>query len=144
MAKKKQEIWKCLSVRQPYAWAIVMGAKDIETKDIENRSWKSGHLGRLYIHAGVKEFDETIVEDVTERVAKHLRIPTTAAREAYRHHLQRGLGAIIGSVRMLGCATSYDSEWFGAEEYGFILSDPELLDEPIPFKGLQRIFKYRP
>ncbi len=138
MAKKNREVWKCLSIRQPYAWAIVMGAKDVE-----NRSWKSSHLGRLHIHAGLKEFDETIVEDVTERVARHLRIPISAAREAYRVHRERGLGAVIGSVRMVGCVTSHDSEWFEGD-YGFILSDPEPFDEPIPCKGRQRIFKFSP
>ena len=112
-------------------------------KDIENRSWKSNYRGRLYIHAGLSECDETDVEDVTARVAKHLRIPVSAAREAYRVHREVGLGAIIGSVHMLGCATSYDSEWFEGE-YGFILSAPEPFDEPIPCKGLQRIFKFRP
>ena len=112
-------------------------------KDIENRSWKSSYLGRLCIHAGLRELDESVVEDVTEKVAEHLRIPVTAAREAYRQHLEHGLGAIVGSVRMVGCATSYDSEWFEGE-YGFILEDPELFDEPIPCKGSQRIFKFGP
>ena len=131
-------MWKCLTIWQPYAWAIVMGAKDIE-----NRNWKSNHTGRLYIHAGRKECDEATVEEVTARVAEHLRIPTTAAREAYRHHRQSGMGAIIGSVRMLGCATCYDSDWFEGD-YGFILSDPHPFDEPIPCKGLQRIFTFKP
>lgn len=140
MAKKKdQEIWSCLSVHQPFAWAIVMSAKDIE-----NRSWKSRHLGRLHIHAGLTERDADEVEEVIARVANHLRLPITAAREAYRHHRRRGLGAIIGSVRMVGCATSYASEWWDeGTEYGFIFRDPEIFDEPIPCKGLQRIFKYK-
>ena len=131
MAKKNEEPWHCLSVHQPLAWAIVMGAKDIE-----NRSWKSGYLGRLHIHAGLTERDEAKVEDVVARVANHLRIPVTAAREAYRHHRQRGLGAIIGSVRMVGCATSHASDWWDEEtEYGFILGDPEVFDDRSPAKG---------
>ena len=134
MAKTKdQNRWRCLSIRQPHAWAIIMGAKDIE-----NRSWKSNYCGRLYIHAGMSERNETVVEDVTARVAKHLRIPVSAAREAYRVHREVGLGAIIGSVHMVGCATSYDSEWFDGD-YGFILGDPQLFDVLIPCKGLQRI-----
>ena len=36
-----------------------------------------------------------------------------------------GLGAIIGSVQMVGCATSYDSEWFDGD-YGFIFGDLSL------------------
>ena len=94
---------------------------------------------------GLTERDEAEVDDVVARVANHLRIPVTAAREAYRHHREHGLGAIIGSVRMVGCATSYASEWWDEDtEYGFILSDPEVFDEPIPCKGFQKIFKYKP
>ena len=140
MAKKADEerVWSCLSIRQPYAWATISGAKDIE-----NRSWKYNYLGRLYIHAGLREFDDTVVEEVTARVAKHLRIPVAAAREAYRQHRQHGLGAIIGSVRMLGCATSYDSQWFEGK-YGFVLSDPRPFDVPIACKGAPKIFTFRP
>lgn len=136
--KKDQEVWNCLTVYQPYAWAIVIGAKDIE-----NRRWKSNHRGRLYIHAGRRECNESQVDNVTERVARHLRISMSAASEAYRSHRAHGLGAIVGSVRMVGCATSYDSEWFEGT-YGFILCDPELFNEPIPCKGRQRIFTFRP
>ena len=46
---------------------------------------------------------------------------------------------------MVGCATSYESEWIDDEyEYGFILEDPELFEEPIPCKGRQKIFKVSP
>ncbi|MYD70022.1 MAG: ASCH domain-containing protein [Acidobacteria bacterium] len=139
MAKKiNRDGWKCLSVHQPYAWAIIMGAKDVD-----NRSWKSNHLGRLYIHAGLTERDDTVVDEVIARVAKHLRIPISAAREAYRQHRKQGLGAIIGSVHMVGCATSYDSEWFKGE-YGFILRDPEPLNEPVRRKGRPRFFTCNP
>ena len=37
-----------LSVRQPWAWCIVGPPR----KDIENRTWRSGYKGPLYIHAG--------------------------------------------------------------------------------------------
>ena len=138
MAKKKstQDVWKCLSIQQPHAWAIILGAKDVE-----NRSWKCNHLGRLYIHAGLTECDDTVVDEVIARVANHLRIPISAARDAYGQHRERSFGAIVGFVRMVGCATSYDSDWFEGE-YGFILKDPEPLDEPVPCKGRQRLFTF--
>lgn len=37
---------KALSVRQPYAWLIVNGIKDIE-----NRTWRTGYRGPVLIHA---------------------------------------------------------------------------------------------
>ena len=39
--KKNQEVWNCMTVRQPYAWAIMVGAKDVE-----NRSRPSNYLRR--------------------------------------------------------------------------------------------------
>ncbi len=39
---------KCISVRQPWAWLIVNGFKDIE-----NRSWSTTYRGPLAIHAGL-------------------------------------------------------------------------------------------
>src|SRR5207302_502261 len=38
---------KALTVRQPWAWAIVQGKKDVE-----NRSWRTDHRGMVAIHAG--------------------------------------------------------------------------------------------
>jgi hypothetical protein len=37
---------KCLSVAQPWAWAIIFGGKWIE-----NRNWKTDYRGRLAVHA---------------------------------------------------------------------------------------------
>ena len=139
MAKKNEEPWHCLSVHQPWAWAIITGAKDVE-----NRIWLSNYKGRLHIHAARTERDDTVVEEVIERVARHLRIPVAAAREYYQRHRERGFGAIIGSVRMRGCATSWDSEWHDPEQYGFVLTDAQPLDTPIPCKGRRRIFKFTP
>lgn len=140
MAKKKQDEWNCLSVRQPHAWAIVVGAKDVE-----NRDRVSYYLGRLYIHAGLTEAADA-VEETTERVAAHLCISASAARARYRRHRERGLGAIIGHVQMFGCAVSHESEWFdGKSRYGYLLRDPVRLRQPIPAKGSTAIpFKFRP
>jgi hypothetical protein len=41
---------KALSVRQPWAWAIVCLPTGV-AKDVENRSWSTGHRGPLAIHA---------------------------------------------------------------------------------------------
>jgi hypothetical protein len=39
-----------LSIRQPWAWLIVNGHKDVE-----NRSWHTDFRGRVYVQAGVKQ-----------------------------------------------------------------------------------------
>lgn len=50
---------RALTIRQPWAWAIIHGGKDIE-----NRSWNTKHRGPLVIHAGMG-FDKG-VESMTE------------------------------------------------------------------------------
>ncbi len=45
---------KALSVRQPFAWAIVHGGKDVE-----NRSWATSYRGPVLIHAGMRWHDVT-------------------------------------------------------------------------------------
>jgi len=42
---------KALSIRQPWAWLLVEGFKDIE-----NRTWKTNYRGSFLIHAS-KQFD---------------------------------------------------------------------------------------
>ena len=50
-----------LSIRQPWAWLIVNGFKDIE-----NRDWPTNFRGRLLVHAGQtmarRYYDETCEE----------------------------------------------------------------------------------
>jgi tetratricopeptide (TPR) repeat protein len=43
---------KALSIRQPWAWLIVHGVKDVE-----NRTWRTNFRGRFLVHAGMR-FDE--------------------------------------------------------------------------------------
>ena len=140
MAKKKQDEWNCLSIRQPYAWAIVVGAKDVE-----NRDRVSYYPGRLHIHAGLTEAADA-VEETTERVAAHLGISAARCARQVSAAPRTGLGAIIGHVQMFGCAVSHESEWFdGKSRYGYLLRDPVRLRQPIPAKGSTAIpFKFRP
>ena len=134
MSGGAREGWKCLSVQQPFAWAIVVGAKDIE-----NRTWKSNHIGRLYIHAGQKERTD-LVDEVAERVARCRNLTMSAALDDYRQHVEFGRGAVVGSVNMLGCAVSHMSEWFDRRlPYGFMFTDAKRI-EPVPVRGRQRFF----
>ena len=43
---------KAISIRQPWAWLIVNGYKDVE-----NRVWFAKLRGRVLIHAGVSKSD---------------------------------------------------------------------------------------
>lgn len=132
---------KALSVKQPWAWLICKGYKDIE-----NRNWRIGrkkapyynadyHLElpmRIYIHAS-KSHDE-ICNDTFDFIRK-------ARGNPYGDGLEwRGdFGAIIGEVDIVDCVTESKSPWF-VGKYGFVLANPILYEKPIPCRGMVGFF----
>ncbi len=102
---------KALSIRQPWAWLIVNGYKDVE-----NRSWYTAHRGPFLIHAG-KRFDDEGYKRVKARMAVVMPEPQAFER-----------GGIVGRADLVDCVTRYDSPWFSGK-YGFVLRDAR----PLPF-----------
>lgn len=94
---------KALSIKQPWAWLIIHGGKDIE-----NRTWKRSFRGRFLIHAS-KGIDQRAMREY-----KHLLPPKEDLIG----------GAIIGSVELVDMVTKSDSPWF-LGPVGFVLKDPE-------------------
>lgn len=104
-----------LSVRQPWAWAIIHAGKDIE-----NRSWQAVNhglrqRGRIAIHAAKgmtrDEYDEA--REFVDRLGYFTPDP---------HALFRG--GIIGSVEVVDVVTKSDSRWFFGPR-GLVLKDPQ-------------------
>ena len=85
---------RVLTVRQPWAWAIIHGGKDVE-----NRSWPTKHRGALLIHAG-SAFERDGYETVKRLAAR----PPPPADE-FVH------GAIIGVAELVDCVRDSNSEW---------------------------------
>ena len=102
-----------LSIRQPWAWLIVNGYKDIE-----NRSWYSNFQGRFLVHAS-QRMDEMSLPEIVRHYG--LDIP-----EPEQIHLDRG--GIVGEAAMIGCVKNHSSKWFHGE-FGFVLKDAR----PLPF-----------
>jgi hypothetical protein len=103
-----------LTLRQPWAWAVIHGGKNIE-----NRSWTTSLRGTFAIHAG-RGFDG--FEDLEEIGVRPPR------REDLVH------GAIIGLVDLVDVVERHRSPWFSGP-YGFVLARPRALAEPIPCAG---------
>ena len=110
---------KVLSIKQPWAWLIVHGGKDIE-----NRTWATKYRGRFLVHASQGmtkgEYEEALdlVQDIGS-LELYNRFPPFK-------ELQRG--GIVGSVELVDCVTASASPWYmGA--VGFVLRDPK----PLPF-----------
>ncbi|MFH1486692.1 MAG: ASCH domain-containing protein [Chloroflexota bacterium] len=110
---------KALSIRQPWAWLIANGYKDVE-----NRTWPTKFRGRVYIHAGLKG-DWSAWGFIREQMREGYTGAMTGAAV---------LGAIIGEVDIVGCVTESDSPWFEGP-YGFVLANPVAYETPIPYKG---------
>jgi hypothetical protein len=119
MAKQSTKI--VLSVRQPWAWLLVHGYKDIE-----NRRWFTTFRGRCLIHAG-KTFDRTGYEQVRNDF-KHIKLPKPDAFER---------GGIVGWVEIIDCVTRSQSEWF-AGPFGFVIGRAGTL----PFFPIQGRLKF--
>lgn len=107
----------CLSVRQPWAWAILHAGKDIE-----NRDWSTHRRGRIYLHAakGMTRAEyEDGMETIQRTASTGLTTPAFAALDR---------GGIVGTVEIVDCVSRSASPWFFGR-YGFALRDPR----PLPF-----------
>lgn len=124
-----------ISVRQPWAWLIINGGKDIE-----NRNWSTKLRGRVLIHAskgcGRREWLEAW--DVVRCISREAW--AKGIKEIQTGTIERG--GIIGSVEIVDCVNRSDSPWFFGQ-YGFVLRDPQ----PSPFyrcNGALGFFKLDP
>lgn len=133
-----------LSVRQPWAWLICAGFKDVE-----NRTWTTNYRGDLFIHAG-KLFDWSALNRIPPRVAfevcKHFGI-------GYQHDPVSGIsftrkgkfndaefGAIVGKAILFGVCSNSSGVWAEPGAYHWIMKRP-LLIEPIPMNGRLGVFR---
>lgn len=105
---------RALSVRQPWAHAIVHLRKDIENR---TRCW--GHRGLTLIHASAGMDVEEWAEAAEFMRSLNASPPAIAQCER---------GGIIGAVEVLDCVEDHPSRWFMGPK-GYVLANPR----PIPF-----------
>lgn len=110
-----------LSIRQPWAWLIVNGYKDVE-----NRSWSTDFRGKFLVHAGWI-FDE----EGYHRAVKKLDIDLPEPDDYER-------GGIVGVAEIYDCVTQSDSPWFEGK-YGFLLKNARSLPF-VAMKGKRMFF----
>lgn len=115
---------RALSLRQPWAWLVVHGKKNIE-----NRSWNTSFRGRFLIHASKGHRREDF-----DRAAR--------ACEVFCHHLPPFWSSEFQQGGIIGEATIVDvlpreatTDWKLEGQYGFVLEERRPL-EFIPCPGL--------
>jgi len=117
---------KALSIRQPWAWLILHGGKDIE-----NRTWTTKVRGRVLIHAaqGMTATEWQAAFGLYLQIRRTQGLPAVAV--PFSKQLERG--GIVGSVEIVDCVTASDSPWYMGD-VGFVLRNPLSLPF-IPLKG---------
>lgn len=105
-----------LSIRQPWAWAIIHAGKDIE-----NRNWYTRFRGRFLIHAS-KGCTRTEYLDACAYMDCYCGGVSVPPLQL----LPRG--GIVGEARLIGCVSDSESDWF-VGDWGFELADVK----PVPF-----------
>ena len=113
---------KALSIRQPWAWLIVQGLKDIE-----NRSWATKHRGPTLIHAA-KGMTRQEYEDAADFAYFGCGIQQMPTFE----QMQRG--GIVGLAEITACVPPErrTSRWHMEGCHGFALRGAQ----PLPFTPL--------
>ena len=113
---------KALTIRQPFAWLIVNGFKDVE-----NRTWPTPFRGRFLIHAA-KQYGAAERANAERVQRQHgILVPPDLL-----------LGGIVGEAELVDCVKGHPSAWFKGP-YAFVLRNVR----PLPFRalpGTQRFF----
>lgn len=126
---------KCLTVRQPWAWAMFEAGKDVE-----NRSWSTNYRGPLAIHVS-KRLINTELNDAVDFM-RRMTMPTKNLLMT-RKMLEGQLGHIIGVVDLVdclgGCAES-GSQWAIPGQYHWVLVNPRRA-RPVPIVGQLGLFE---
>jgi hypothetical protein len=133
---------KCITVTQPWACLVVLGAKGIET-----RSWPTSHRGPLLIHAG-KDFSPT-----AKLLCAREPFRSALAHAGYEAWEQLPLGQVLGMVELIDCIRVEEIDWeqrslprqeqcFGDYRPGrwaWLFRDARAIS-PFPWRGNQRLF----
>src|SRR5579884_2998990 len=129
---------KCISLHQPWATLVVIGAKRIET-----RHWKTRHTGPLLIHAAKKWDKWTKAMCFDEPFYTVLNAAGFVNHSDFRKSdFDLPFGAIIGAVNLVKCfpteyvgepAITYLERKFGdysAGRFGWLMESPLRFAEP--------------
>ena len=110
---------KVIVIRQPWAWLIVNGFKDIE-----NRSWVTHYRGPLLIQAAARKPSP---EDIAYARRRRVKLPD-----------EFDLGGSVGRVQLEDCVLKSRSKWFEGP-VGWVLSKPKQLPF-VPMRGQLGLF----
>lgn len=140
---------RILTVRQPWAWAIIHGGKDVENRV---RNVAGDYRGPVAIHVGLtwdgSPYDHPLIRDAHVRVRDESDGLSLTERDMQQMEPTRG--HIIGVVNLYAVHRDADggnccphkpvggpggSPWAEREVWHLCLANPRPLRTPIPFTG---------
>jgi hypothetical protein len=146
---------KCLTVRQPHASLIAVGAKTFET-----RSWRTNYRGLIAVHAGKKFCYEILYEHEASRAAKEaLSYKSTNMWDYLEWDLP--YGAVVAVAELTECWLISGGGFlvdnnrrnrrelpeaelpfgdFTPGRYAWELANVRKLPEPVPMRGQQGLW----
>lgn len=127
---------RALSVRQPWAWAIINAGKDIE-----NRPRRFHYRGPICIHASSTFTTKAWIQAENEILRISKEVPPHEYAEAIDPKQMCERGGIIGTAEIVDCIETSESPWFFGP-YGLVLRNVQ----PVPFipvKGALGLFRWR-
>jgi hypothetical protein len=131
---------KCISMHQPWASLLVAGIKTVE-----GRSWSTKHRGPLWIASTAKKCDRATLDRVRADWAA-----SGASQGAVSFPAAFPAASLLGRVDVSDCLER--SEWQRRVQCGtmpdepndsaflFVCEHPRPLTQPLPVKGLHRIW----
>jgi hypothetical protein len=123
------ELQRAIAIRQPFAWAVIHGGKDVENRSAPHR-FKSAVGHRVYIHAskGMTRVEYERAAEFMAGIGVGCPAPDDLA-----------FGGVIGSVLVVDIVERHRSPWFGGP-HALVLADPR--QEPIvPVRGQVGLFR---
>lgn len=142
---------KALAIRQPWAWAVINGIKDIE-----NREWGESYparrfaerfRGRFVVHASANHLSDARWNEewdgYCDTALRAWRAGGTGCAEAHEVipdvSEDLSFGRLLGTVELIAVVTQSPSPWFFGP-VGLVLREPRRFTQPIPFSGRQGFF----
>lgn len=126
---------KAVSIMQPWASLIAVGAKSIET-----RSWSTRYRGPIAIHSSKR---------IPPKVARDMRSDPELQGILFRYGIELSalpLGCVVATANLINCRPTHllldeistqeyllgDYAW---DRFGWVLEDVQPLVEPVPVRG---------
>lgn len=126
---------RCLSMWNPWAWALFRAGKRIE-----NRDWRSKFRGWISIQVSMHwELNE--VRELVEAVKKAASLSGKPGLEVDLHELYEQRGHIIGMIRIDDWkpAFEYNNPWAFSEGFGAHVAEAVEI-EPVSCRGMPGLF----